>query len=119
VSCRVGLGGHTVVLPVKRVIYYFFCKIEKFEILNVPVYANKDTKLLTFVFQRIDMTERELIKLEATIRKKMDDIKQQRVSVKDSGIGSLLNMLKKVDEALYEKILPEYKKLVSDYNIFK
>lgn len=65
------------------------------------------------------MTERELIKLEATIRTKMEEIKKQRVSLKDSGIGSLMVALKKVDEALYEKILPEYKKLVTDYNIFK
>lgn len=65
------------------------------------------------------MTERELIKLEGTIRQKMSDIKAQRVSVKDSGIGGLLNSLKKVDEALYDKILPEYKKLVAEKNIFK
>ncbi len=65
------------------------------------------------------MTERELIKLEATIRKKMEDIKAQRVSLKDSGIGSLMNSLKKVDEALYEKILPEYKKMAASSNIFK
>jgi hypothetical protein len=54
------------------------------------------------------MTERELIKLE-----------NQRVSLKDSGIGGLMNSLKKVDEALYEKILPEYKKMAATYNIFK
>jgi hypothetical protein len=65
------------------------------------------------------MTERELIKLEATIRRKMDDIKKQRVTLKDSGIGGLMNTLKKVDEALYEKIMPEYKKMVADYSIFK
>jgi|GEM_PF-401137 len=65
------------------------------------------------------MTERELKKLEATIRTKMEEIKRQRVSLKDSGIGGLMNQLKKVDEALYEKILPDYKKMVSDYNIFK
>lgn len=65
------------------------------------------------------MTERELIKLEATIRNKMADISRQRVSLKDSGIGSLMNMLKKADEALYEKILPEYKKMVAEKNIFK
>ena len=65
------------------------------------------------------MTERELVKLEATIRTKMQDIKTQRISLKDSGIGSLMNLLKKADEALYEKILPEYKKMVTDYNIFK
>jgi hypothetical protein len=65
------------------------------------------------------MTERELRKLEGTIRAKMDDIAKQRVKPKDSGIGGLLNTLKKVDEALYEKILPEYKKLLADKNIFK
>ena len=65
------------------------------------------------------MTERELRKLEAIIRTKMDDIIKQRVSLKDSGIGGLMNSLKKVDEALYEKILPAYKKMVADYNIFK
>jgi hypothetical protein len=65
------------------------------------------------------MTERELRKLEGAIRTKMEEIKKQRVSLKDSGIGALMNSLKKVDEALYLKILPEYKKMVSDSNIFK
>ena len=65
------------------------------------------------------MTERELIKLEATIRNKMEEIRKQRVSLKDSGIGGLMNALKKVDEALYEKIIPEYKKMVKESNIFK
>ncbi len=65
------------------------------------------------------MTERELIKLEATIRTKMEEIKKQRVSLRDSGIGGLMNSLKKVDEALYEKIFPEYKAMVAKYNIFK
>jgi hypothetical protein len=31
----------------------------------------------------------------------------------------LMNTLKKIDEALYEKILPEYKKMVKESNIFK
>jgi hypothetical protein len=65
------------------------------------------------------MTERELIKLEATIRNKMEEIKKQRVSLKDSGVGGLMNTLKKVDEALYEKIFPDYKKMVTEYNLFK
>ena len=65
------------------------------------------------------MTERELLKLEAAIRTKMEDIKKQRVSVKDSGIGRLLNSLKKVDEALYERILPAYKEMITKHNIFK
>jgi hypothetical protein len=65
------------------------------------------------------MTEKDLRKLEGTIRTKMEEIKKQRVSLKDSGIGSLMNLLKKADEALYEKILPEYKKMVAEKNIFK
>jgi hypothetical protein len=65
------------------------------------------------------MTERDLRKLEGTIRTKMEDIRKQRVSLKDSGIGGLMNTLKKADEALYEKILPEYKKMAAESNIFK
>lgn len=65
------------------------------------------------------MTERELMKLEGTIRKKMDDIRRQHITLKDSGIGGLMNSLKKVDEALYEKIFPEYKKMVAESNLFK
>ena len=65
------------------------------------------------------MTDRKLIKMEATIRKKMEEIKAQRVSLKDSGIGGLMNALKKADEALYEKILPDYKKMVAEKNIFR
>jgi hypothetical protein len=70
-------------------------------------------------FKNDIMTERELIKLEATIRNKMEEIRKQRVSLKDSGIGGLMNSLKKVDEALYERILPEYKKMAAESNIFK
>jgi hypothetical protein len=49
----------------------------------------------------------------------MEEIRKQRVSLKDSGIGGLMNSLKKVDEALYERILPEYKKMAIESNIFK
>lgn len=49
----------------------------------------------------------------------MEDIKKQRVSLRDSGIGGLMNTLKKVDEALYDKIMPEYKEMVSKNNIFR
>ena len=65
------------------------------------------------------MTDRELIKLEGTIRKKMEDVKAQRVTLKESGLGAMMNNLKKADEALFEKILPEYKRMVADKNIFK
>ena len=65
------------------------------------------------------MSDRELIKLVATIRKMMEEIKAQRVSLKDSGIGGLMNTLKKADEAAYEKIMPDYKKMVAEKNIFR
>jgi hypothetical protein len=60
------------------------------------------------------MTDREIIKLEATIRKKMEEINGMRVSLKDSGIGGLMNTLKKADEAAYEKLLPDYKKMAEE-----
>lgn len=60
------------------------------------------------------MTDRDVIKLEASIRLKMEEIKKMRVTLKDSGIGGLMNMLKKADEAAYEKMLPHYKKMVAD-----
>ena len=65
------------------------------------------------------MTDREVMKLEASIRGKMEDIKKQRITLKDSGIGALMNTLKKVDEAAYEKIFPAYKQMVAEYNLFK
>lgn len=60
------------------------------------------------------MTERELIKLEATIRNKMAEVRSHRISLKDSGLGVLMNTLKKADEASYEKVLTEYKKMVAE-----
>lgn len=65
------------------------------------------------------MTALEIRKLEASIRLKMEEIKKQKTSLRDSGIGALMNMLKKADEAAYEKILPEYKVMASSANIFK
>lgn len=64
------------------------------------------------------MTERELRK-QGIIRTKMDEIRSQRVSLKESGIGRLMNALKKVDEALYENVLVDYKKMLANYTIFK
>lgn len=75
--------------------------------------------LFTLQGKSTQMTERDLRKLEGTIRSKMEEIRAQRVSLKDSGIGGLMNMLKKADEAAYEKIFPEYKKMVAEKNIFK
>lgn len=59
------------------------------------------------------MTELQLIKLEKTIQSKMVEIQMKKITPKDSGIGSLFNQLKKVDEASYEKKLNEYKKILA------
>jgi len=74
---------------------------------------------LLCIIKITSITERELIKLEGTIRKKMEDIRKQQESLKDSGIGRLINSLKKADESLYDKIMPEYKEMVAKYTIFK
>lgn len=65
------------------------------------------------------MTERDIRKLEATIKSRMAEIRDRKVSVKDSGMGAMLNTLKKVDEALYEKILPDYKQLLAGGNVIR
>ena len=89
--------------------------------MTVVKVGRPDSKkqLNLYVINRNAMTERELIKLEGTIRSKMEDIRKQRVSLRDSGIGGLMNTLKQMDPALYEKIFPEYKKMVAEKNIFK
>lgn len=71
-------------------------------------------RILIFERNFTTMTERELLKLEGTIKKKMEDIRAKRVTLKDSGIGVLINSLKKADEAAYEKLMPEYKKMLAD-----
>lgn len=65
------------------------------------------------------MTDREIKKLEFTIRAKMEEIKKQKTTLKDSGLGRLMNIMKKADEALYEQILPEYKQVAQTRSIFK
>lgn len=65
------------------------------------------------------MTERELIKLEATIKGKMREVREKRLSLKDSGLGGMMNTLKKVDEALFEKMMADYKTLVADTSIIR
>ena len=55
------------------------------------------------------MSERNLLKLEALIKGKMGGIKNKTLTPCDSGIGKLMNMMKALDEPLYEKMLAEYK----------
>ncbi len=49
----------------------------------------------------------------------MDEVKKQQVTLRESGLGGLMNTLKKVDEASYEKLFSAYKKMVAEFNIFK
>lgn len=58
-------------------------------------------------------TEKQLIKLESDIKSKMAKIKSGQLLPKDSGIGKLFNLLKTFDEPLYDKLLTEYKSILS------
>ena len=58
--------------------------------------------------------ERNLIKLEKDIKTKMDLIKIGKLLPKDSGIGKMINLVKTLDEPLYDKILTDYKKVRSN-----
>jgi hypothetical protein len=58
--------------------------------------------------------ERDLIRLEREINSKMKQIKSGQLLPKDSGIGKMINLMKNLDEPLYDKILSEYKKILND-----
>jgi len=40
-------------------------------------------------------------------------IKNRQLLPKDSGIGKLINLMKSLDEPLYEKIMKEYKEILA------
>ena len=63
------------------------------------------------------MTEKNLIKLERQINSKMNQIKLGKTTPKDSGIGRLINLMKELDEPLYDKILIEYKEILKSIAI--
>ena len=58
--------------------------------------------------------ERNLIKLEKDIKTKMDLIKIGKLLPKNSGIGKMINLVKTLDEPLYDKIITDYKKVLSN-----
>ena len=60
--------------------------------------------------------ERNLIKLEKDIKTKMNLIKDGKLLPKDSGIGKMINLMKSLDEPLYDRIMIEYKKILSNLN---
>lgn len=59
-------------------------------------------------------TEREIQKLEKEIRSRMMLIKNKKTTPKESGIGKLFTILKKIDEVSYEKNLTDYKLIIRD-----
>ena len=58
-------------------------------------------------------SEKELIKLEKEIRSKMIQIKNDKITPAESGIGKLINLMKKFDEPLFSKLITEYKEILS------
>ncbi len=59
-------------------------------------------------------TEREIQKLEKEIRSRMMLIKNKKTTPKESGIGKLFTILKKIDEVSYENNLTDYKLILRD-----
>lgn len=57
--------------------------------------------------------ERDLIRLEKEIYSKMKQIKSRQLLPKDSGIGKMINLMKSLDEPLYDKIMIEYKSVLN------
>ncbi len=58
-------------------------------------------------------SEKNILKLEKDIRAKMMQIKSGKVTPKDSGIGKNINLMKAIDEPLFEKLMDEYKSILS------
>jgi hypothetical protein len=50
--------------------------------------------------------------LEKRIIGKMSAIKRGEITMKESKIGTLFNKLKETDEALYLKLISEYKEII-------
>jgi hypothetical protein len=60
------------------------------------------------------MSEMQLLKLEKQIIGKINGVKNNTISPKESGIGSLLMRLKPLDEALYLQLIERYKKVLNE-----
>lgn len=56
--------------------------------------------------------EKNIIKLEKDIRSKMMQIKSGKLTPKDSGIGRSINLMKTIDEPLFDKLMIEYKDII-------
>ena len=58
--------------------------------------------------------EKDLIRLEKEIKSKIIQIKNKKLTPAESGIGKLINMMKTFDEPLFDKLMSEYKKVLTD-----
>jgi len=58
------------------------------------------------------ITERQIRQIEGNIKRKMSQIKEGRISIKESKIGIQFNALKSYDQASYEKLINDYKLLI-------
>ena len=56
--------------------------------------------------------ERQIRQIEMNIKRKMKQIKNGEISIKESKIGIQFNALKDYDQASYEKLIQEYKSLI-------
>ena len=58
--------------------------------------------------------KKHIIKLEKLIRSKMLGIKLGSYTISESDIGKKLNLMKKLDEPLYEKLAKKYIELLKE-----
>lgn len=63
------------------------------------------------------MIEKKINKLEKEIRTRMTNIKSGKILPKDSNIGKHINLMKSLDETLYNEILTEYKSVLNQIKI--
>lgn len=59
-------------------------------------------------------SEKNIIKLEKEIRVRMIQIKNGKITPAESGIGKFINLLKSIDEPLYDKLMAEYKTILKN-----
>jgi hypothetical protein len=58
------------------------------------------------------MSIRFIKQIEKNIKKKMKEIREEKTTPAESGIGKQFNKLKDLDEASYINLLQEYRKLI-------
>lgn len=59
-------------------------------------------------------SEKNIIKLEKEIRVRMIQIKNGKITPAESGIGKFINLMKSIDEPLYDKLMAEYKQILKN-----